>query len=143
MKKNIKSIMLFGLGLAGLVALSCETSQDPIPPRITHLEIGSGDSGAVAAGSDLHVDIEIEAGERIDLVEIRIEQRPGETYSHAWDEQIVYDGHRGARNAHIHEHIDIPNGAAVGAYDFVVSVSDQNGTRAETRRDLTIEAALD
>lgn len=127
------------LAFASLAALSCETSEGPNPPRITHVELGSENSGRVAQGSDLHVEIDIEAGDQIDRVEIRIEQRASETYTHAWDYSVADDEHRGARNAHIHDHIDIPTDAAIGNYDFVITVSDQNGTRAEVRRNLTIE----
>ncbi len=139
MNKKIKLSVLW-LAFASIATLSCERAESPNPPRITHLELGSVDSGRVTVGSDLHVGIDIEAGDQIDRVEIRIEQRASETYTHRWDYRVADDAHRGARNAHIHDHIDIPMEAAVGRYDFVVAVSDQNGTRAETRRDLLIEA---
>lgn len=119
--------------------MSCSKSEDPTLPRITHLEVGSADNGSANVGSDLHVDMEIEAGDRIDLVDIKITQRPSETYTHAWEYQVIWDGHRGARNAHIHEHIDIPGDAALGTYDFLVTITDQNGTTVVVRRDLVLE----
>lgn len=141
MNKKIKIIILTWIGLMSWTAMSCDKSKDPLLPRITHLELGSGDNGIGTVGGDLHLEIDIEAGDRIDLVTIRIVQRTGETYTHGWNYEIVWDEYRGSRNAHIHEHFDIPEDAAPGMYDFVVAVSDQNGTSTEVRRDFTIRPA--
>lgn len=116
---------------------SCKKSDQPIPPRILHLEIGAGNSGSVQVGSDLHFEADIEAGDRLDVIEIVVRPQTNGIHSQ-WSYEMVMEAHRGARNAHIHEHVGIPTAAAPGAYDFVVVAFDQNGTRVEVRRTLMI-----
>lgn len=139
MNNSLLLMMFLSCSVLGLA--SCKKSNGAHAPRIVRLEIGEGDRGKVMAGADLHFEADIEAGNRLDVVEIMIRQRVNGTYAQEWSYRMVLETHRGARNAHLHEHADIPAAAAPAVYDFVVVTSDQNGTHAEARRDLTIQAS--
>ncbi|MFC3196642.1 DUF4625 domain-containing protein [Parapedobacter deserti] len=130
------------IGFAALGASSCkkDTAPDPIAPVIENVEVGRGDNGIGVAGEDFHLEIDVVAGDRIDIILIRIEQRPDETYAREWSHEVTWEQYRGARNTNVHQHFDIPEDAPAGRYDFVIIVHDQNGTRLEERRTLNISA---
>lgn len=142
-KISRRGAFLLLVALTASVLVSCEKADELNPPRVLHLELGSGDKGMALVGADLHVELDVEAGDRIDLITVGIVQRSDDSYSHTWQYEEIWDKFRGTRNTHVHEHIDIPYNAATGMYNFILTITDQNGTSVEVIRKLNIQAAMD
>lgn len=125
-------ILLF----TGLLFTSCDVNNEnpPVSPTIENVEIGSGNNGAGIIGRDFHFDMDIVAGDLIENVQVQIEQRSGETYSHEWSFEITWDEYEGMKNTNVHKHFDIPEDAPEGHYDFIIIVNDQNGSILEEKR---------
>lgn len=131
------------LGLAVIAGLilsfsSCKKDKDPIPdaPVITILEIGSGNSHTVTAGSDLHLEAQIVAEAGIKEIEIDIHGEDGIHYS--INHKYTDGKYIGAKNIEFHEHIVIPHAAPAGSYHLHFIVTDQKGQSTEADADLTI-----
>ena len=139
--KTRKTTFVIGfIGLAAFAVSSCkkDTPPDPAMPVIEHMEVGLGDNGIGVIGEDFHVEMDVVAGDRIDVIQVRIEQRPDETYAREWRHEITWEQYRGAKNTNVHKHFDIPEDAPEGTYDFVIVVRDQNGAKLEETRVLNI-----
>lgn len=124
---------------AGVVFTSCSKDDDPpVPaPVVSSLEVGTDDSHTAIAGSDIHLEAEIEAPGKISTitVEIHSESGPGWEFTQVWDE------FSGQLNATFHEHIDIPEDAAPGEYHLHFTVMDMAGNATEIEEELEIQAA--
>lgn len=139
--KTRKTPFIIGfIGLAAIAVSSCEKDSPPEPamPGIENIEVGLGDNGIGIVGEDFHLEMDVVAGDRIDVIQVRIEQRAGETYAKEWRHEITWEQYRGAKNTNVHKHFDIPADAPEGTYDFMIVVSDQNGATLEETRTLTI-----
>ena len=111
---------------------SCEENDEveiKPEPSINEVEIGSGNNGTGVIGRDFHFNAEVIAGDKIDSVSLQIVPRADETYSGEWSFEILYMQYKGAKNATIHKHFDIPEDAVEGKYDFLITVTDENGTK--------------
>ncbi|UOB17465.1 DUF4625 domain-containing protein [Abyssalbus ytuae] len=129
MKKNF---ILYLIALLAFLITSCNNDDDDaqLPtPTINEVEIGSDNQGII--GRDFHFNIEVVAGNMIDLVQININPREDEIYSHNWSFEIIWDEFKGIKNATVHKHFDVPEDAAEGKYDFIITVTDENGTKLE------------
>lgn len=126
--------------IAGLIFASCNVNNvdPPTLPTIEGVEIGTGNNEIGVIGRDFHFEMDVVAGERIDDVQIRIQQRSDETYSHEWSHEVTWNEFQGLKNANVHKHLTIPEDAAEGVYDFVITVNDVNGTKLEEFRALTL-----
>lgn len=131
---------LTGLLLMTVMTVSCKKDDiAPSPsgnPVINITELGSGNSGTVEAGKDLHIEGVIEAEGLIDKIEIEIHQEGGSFEI----EQIYTEEYAGSRKANFHEHIDIPAEAPAGEYHFHIKVTDKKGQTAEFESDLIVVA---
>lgn len=139
--KTRKTPFIIGfIGLAAIAVSSCEKDSPPEPamPGIENIEVGLGDNGIGIVGEDFHLEMDVVAGDRIDVIQVRIEQRAGKTYAKEWRHEITWEQYRGAKNTNVHKHFDIPADAPEGTYDFMIVVSDQNGATLEETRTLTI-----
>lgn len=114
---------------------------DQNPPTMENVEVGLNDNGIGIIGRDFHFNADILAGDKIENVQIRILQKAGETFSEEWSYEITWDQYKGANNANVHQHFDIPDEAPEGKYDFIIIVNDQNGTKLEEKRSIGIYAA--
>lgn len=150
--KLIRTRNLYMKRVNGLLALllplaffACNNDKDPAPvlpqPAIDKIEIGLGNNEIGVIGRDFHFNAEILAGDKIENVQIKIQQRREETYVREWGYEIIWDQYKGAKNTTVHKHFDIPEDAAEGAYDFLIIVNDQNGTTREEKRKITIYKA--
>ncbi|MGO3109801.1 MAG: DUF4625 domain-containing protein [Sphingobacterium sp.] len=110
-------------------------------PTIENLELGLSNSGFGVIGRDFHFQADILAGDKIDRVEVQIQQKEGETYAKQWGYNIIWEQYRGVKNTTVHKNFDIPADAIEGKYDLYVHVYDQNGTKLEMRNDFTIYIA--
>lgn len=140
MKKNNSSFVL--LLLIALFAACAKDKENINPeqkmPSIENLEIGLANGGFAVIGNDFHFNADILAGDKLDKIELKILQKAGETYANVWKHEIVYEQYRGAKNANLHKHFDIPTSAPEGKYDFFVIVHDQNGRKLEIKKDFVI-----
>jgi len=123
--------------------MACNKNEEPeLPkPTISDIEIGLNNNEIGVTGRDFHFNAEVLAGDKIDIVQIKIVQRSTETYSGTWGHEIIWEQYKGAKNATVHKHFDIPADAIDGKYDFLIIVKDQNGTILEEKRILNIYKA--
>jgi len=134
-------INYFLLTLVAIVIFtSCDDDPEPVllKPTITNVEIGSGNNGIGVIGRDFHLNADIVAGDKIDQVQVKIEPKAGEIYAGPWSFQVSFDQFKGAKNTNVHQHFDIPEDAVEGKYNFVIVVTDENGTSLEETRDFQI-----
>ena len=127
---------------AALAFTSCDSDNDTETekaiPKIDKIELGLGNNETGTIGQDFHFNAEVTAGDKIENVQVKIVQRSTETYSKPWSHEITWTQYADAKNATVHKHFDIPEDAAEGKYDFIIIVNDQNGTKLEVKKNLTI-----
>lgn len=143
MRNSIKPIALF-IAFATLAIAGCKKeTPEPEKPKATlsNIEVGLGNNGIGVIGRDFHLNMDILAGDKIDLVQIKIEQITGETYTKTWSHEISWEEFKGVKNATVHKHFDIPEDAAEGKYDFLIIVKDHNGTTLEEKRTVSLYLA--
>lgn len=122
-----------------ITACSSDDEQIELPiPSVSDIEIGLNNNEIGVVGRDFHFNAEIIAGDKIDVVQINIEPKDGETYAGPWSFEITWDDFKGVKNATVHEHFNIPEGAVEGTYDFIITIEDENGTKLEEARTITI-----
>lgn len=107
-------------------------------PTIDKIELGLGNNETATIGADFHFNAEVTAADKIDNIQVKIVQKSTETYSKAWSHEITWTQYAGAKNTTVHKHFDIPEDAAEGKYDFIIIVNDQNGSKLEVKKNLTI-----
>lgn len=124
---------------------SCSKDDDPeeiLPePSMSNIEIGLGGNGQGTIGRDFHLNADIVAGERIDMVTVDILPRDGEEYARDWSFRIEWDEFKGKQNTTVHKHFNIPGDAPEGIYDFIITVTDENGTSLKEVYDVELIAA--
>ncbi len=127
--------------MAALIFAGCKKDDiqtEPVTPTIDEIEIGSNNNETGIIGRDFHFNAKVLAGDKIDLVQIRIQPRAGETYARPWSYTVEWTEYKGAKNATIHKHFDIPTTTAEGTYDFQIIVKDENGTILEVKKTIRI-----
>lgn len=130
--------------LVAVSIISCTREKDTLlSPSASNLEIGTGNNKRGVIGKDFHLNADVLAGSKIELVKVVISQKSTETYTSKWSYQIEWDIYKGAKNTNVHKHFDIPADAVKGLYDFTFIVKDQNGTQLQIREDFTILAEAD
>lgn len=131
----------FTVAIMIMVTSGCKNSTGPDvdKPVISELEIGIGNSHVGYIGSDLHMQAEIVAEGKIDLITVEIHKEDGT----GEEIEAEYDDYAGLLNATFHKHIDIPDGTAAGDYHFHLTVTDQEGNSTSVEEELTIEELVD
>ncbi len=123
---------------------SCSSDNDEIElaePTISNVEIGLSNNEIGVIGRDFHLNAEIVAGDKIDLVQVTFEPIEGENYTGSWSFEMTWNEFKGVKNATVHKHFDIPEDAVEGKYDFTIIVYDENGTTLKEMRNITIYKA--
>lgn len=118
-----------------------QPTQELAQPKIENVEIGLNNNEIGIIGRDFHFNADIIAGDKIDVVQIKIIQRSAETYASSWNHEITWEQYKGAKNTNVHKHFSIPDNAVEGKYDFVITVKDENGTTLEEKRRISIYSA--
>ena len=147
MKNRISNLTRFIIVLAiSIAAVSCEKDETKMP-EILDFELGYDNSKTVHAGNDLHIDADIRAENRIDLIVIEIHFEgdhkksisvaSGENH-HGWEVDTTYYKFNGLKNSLFHEHLKVPLEAEPGEYHFYFKVIDMEGYTAEIKEDLEI-----
>lgn len=140
MKKSMNHIALF-IALFALAITGCKKdTPEAEKPKATlsNIEVGSGNNGIGVIGKDFHFNADIVAGDKIDIIQIKIEPMAGEAYSKTWSHEVKWEQYQGARNTNVHKHFNIPADAPEGKYNFLIIVKDQNGTTLEEKRTVTL-----
>lgn len=139
MFKQFKTLtLLLTIAMMALLA-SCEKDADTAKPVTNDMEIGLNDSHTAYIGSDLHIEAEIVAEGRIDMVLVEILMEEGE------DNEIEasYTEFSGLKNTTFHKHVDIPEETLPGTYHFHFTVTDQEGNQTTVEDEITIEELAD
>lgn len=135
-----KLLMIVAAFAVGLVFTSCEKDEEIIAkPEINNLELGLGDSHIGYIGSDLHMEAEILAEGKIDVVTVEIHSEDGS----GEEIEASFDDYSGQLNATFHKHVDIPAEMEEGEYHFHLSVVDMLGNTTEIEEELTLEIIVD
>jgi len=121
---------------------SCRKDNNDSPelsaPTVENLEIGLDNNETGVIGKDFHFNADVLVSGKIENVQVKILPRSGEHYAKAWSHEITWDSYRDAKNATVHKHFYIPTDAVEGKYDFVVIINDQNGSKLEVKKSITI-----
>lgn len=141
MKTQIRINTTMVLIIFLLVITSCEKDEAKINKPVIDLhEVGIGNSHTAYIGSDLHLEAEITAEGKIDLVTVEIHQEEGS------GEEIIttYNEFKGFKNTTFHKHVDIPaEGVEPGSYHLHLIVTDLEGNQATAEKELTIVELAD
>ena len=141
MKKS-KTLLLLLLTAFTFNACKKDKVDAELPlPTISNLEIGSGNNKQGIIGKDFHLDMDVTAGDKINTVQIGIVQRKENTYAKDWLFELTWTEFKGVKNTNVHKHFTIPSDAPVGQYDFMIKVTDENGTVKEEKHTLTLVSA--
>jgi len=145
MKNKIKQAAILLL-LCTSVFSACKKDEETAAPSaamptVENMEIGLNNSAIGVIDRDFHFEADVIAGDKIDVVELRILQKAGETYSKSWKHEISWTQYKGAKNTNIHKHFMIPADAAEGRYDFMIIVKDQNGAVLELKKEIQLYTA--
>ena len=137
MKHIIQSIAL--ATMLSITFFSCENND---PPQITIHELGYDNTKTVAAGSELHIDADILAPQKIENIQLIIhsetehQQAPAQKspsslqITDTWELDSIYTkGYTGVKNTDFHEHIDVPSTAVPGHYHVHIKVTDKAGNQ--------------
>ena len=132
----------------GLFFTSCEKDDETNPkPVVTLSELGYENSKIGYVGSDLHIEAEILAEGKVDIVTIEIhpegehEEKSASIVLHEgeWDFDTTYTEFSGIIDPTFHKHVDIPMHADTGHYHFHFIVTDMEGQQTVVQEELKIE----
>lgn len=138
MKTTIRAISSLFVAATLVFFTSCE-KDDITKPVISDLELGIGNSHVAYAGADLHIQVEVEAVNNIDVIAVEIHQEEGSS-----DEiEATYDEFAGLKNTTFHKHVDIPAETPVGTYHVHITVTDQEGYQTTVEEEIEIEGLVD
>jgi hypothetical protein len=134
-----KTILLLFVAATLVFFTSCEKDDDVAKPVINVLELGLADSHVAYIGADLHIEAEMEAEGRIDVITVEIHQEEGSS-----DEiEASYDEFAGLKNTTFHKHVDIPAETTAGTYHVHITVTDQEGNQTTVEDEIEIEELAD
>jgi hypothetical protein len=145
-----KSILIIFLALAtALNFTSCKNNDDDdddnknVKPVITLNELGYQNTKIGYPGSDLHIEADIFAENKIRTITVTV--HPEGTTSKEWEVDTTYTSSKyaGVKNAEFHEHLEIPIDAGLGDYHFHLSVIDNEGNQTEVEEELEIAEPTD
>lgn len=140
MKTTIKTIALLFIATSMLLFNSCENDDEDVSkPVISDLELGIGNSHVAYAGADLHIEAQIDAVNKIDVVAVDIHQEEGSSDKI----EATYDEYAGLKNTTFHKHVDIPVETPTGTYHVHITVTDQEGYQTTVEEEIEIEELED
>ena len=136
---NLKhALILVAILFIGATFTSCDDDDDngvnsPVI-NVADIEIGYDNSHIATPGTDLHLDVEIEAEGKIKTIAIELHKEDGsnEEYEYEWTE------FEGLLNLDFHEHYEIPETAPAGEYHFHFVVTDMEGNQTSYEADLEL-----
>jgi hypothetical protein len=144
--KTLKILTLLIIGLA--ILSSCKKDEDDDkknPPVILSWEFGYENSGIAYAGSDLHMEAEIEAENKVSTIHVTIhpEGEHKNLMHEEWEVDTTYTKFSGIINPTFHEHLDVPAEADEGHYHFHFIITDMEGYVTEKEAELEVQYPTD
>ena len=140
MKKNLVLTVVLLMGLCMFTFSSCDDEKESTGKPIVGLnEVGKENSKTGIAGSDLHLEGEIIAENLIRRIDIEIHQEDGGDFK--IEKSFTEGKYIGVKNAHFHEHIEIPSEAPAVKYHLHFTVTDRLGQTETRESELTVKAA--
>ncbi len=146
MNSKLKILTLFFTIASVAILSSCDKDETTPNPVITLTELGYENSKIGYAGTDLHIEAEIVAEGKIDIITIEIhpegehEDKSTSIFLHEdeWEMDTTYTKFSGIIDPTFHEHIDIPAYADTGHYHFHFTVTDLEGRQTVVEEELEI-----
>jgi hypothetical protein len=125
-------VVFTALILSIVLITSCS---DAGRPEVSSFELGYENSKTGVPGGELHMDAEVLAEGKIDVIQVGIhpemDHKKGsarlESSAEGWEFDTTYTKFSGLKNTDFHEHIEIPEDAEPGHYHFHFSVTDMEG----------------
>ena len=142
MKKSLFMAAVLLLSLCMFTFSACDDNEEDKnvgKPVVALNEVGEENSKTAIAGSDLHLEGEITAENRIKRIDIEIHQEEGGEFR--IEKSFTEGKYIGVKNTTFHEHIDIPAEAPAGAYHLHFTVTDQLGQTEMAQSELAVKAA--
>ncbi|NQX85740.1 MAG: DUF4625 domain-containing protein [Flavobacteriaceae bacterium] len=137
LRHNLACIMLFIFGLTINSCTSDDEDNNVLSAPVINtedIEIGHDNSHSATPGTELHLDVEIEAEGKISTIAIELHKEDGygEEYEYEWTE------FEGLLNLDFHEHYEIPASATIGEYHFHFVVTDMEGSQTSYEADFNL-----
>jgi hypothetical protein len=133
--------------ILSLSIMSCDKdeSDDVKPPIITTWEFGYENTGVAYAGSDLHIEAQIEAEGKVNTIQVTIhpEEEHKNLMHEEWEVDTTYTKFAGVINPTFHEHLDVPAEADTGNYHFHFIIVDMEGNVTEKEAELEVQYPTD
>ncbi|HBH49118.1 MAG TPA: hypothetical protein DDX98_10780 [Bacteroidales bacterium] len=137
--KNLLKLNVI-LIIASTLFVACEKEEDPQKLTISDVVAENHDGGVeVQRGGTISVNFTATAGDdaRLDFYHIEIHDHPESGLVE--DEYRIIDASfkdeaifKGLREAHVHEHVTVPDNANLGEYHVVIVVVDEAGNSVDT-----------
>lgn len=132
--KTLAAVLAISLG-ATLSSCEKENDETVAKPRITLEELGHDNSHEAHLDDELHIEADIVAEGKISKVVVELHNEGG---SGDEIEEEFTEGLTGLKNAHFHDHIEIPASFATGDYHFHMTVIDQEGQSSSVEAEVEI-----
>jgi len=127
--------LIFWIATVMMVAGIYGCSKDHARPVISEFEIGKDNSGIAYQGGELHIEANIEAEGKIDVIILEIHfEGTGE----GWEFEYTWTEFKGLKNTTFHKDIDVPAEALTGEYHVDLKVRDQQGHETKVEGELII-----
>ena len=143
----MKHIAILFIAILSLSIISCDKdeSDDVNPPVITAWEFGYENTGLAYAGSDLHIEAQIEAEGKVNTIQVTIhpEGEHKNLMHEEWEVDTTYTKFAGVINPTFHEHLDVPAEADTGHYHFHFIIIDMEGNVTEKEAELEVQYPTD
>ena len=139
----LKKLSFVALSATLLFACSKEDEKNGITtpaPKIEELELGHENSKIGHIGDDVHIEALFSAEGMIKETKLQITYTSGKSSFKIEEISTEFVGKKGGK---IHKHVDIPADAKEGNYDFLFSVTDQNGQTTSVKEVLKVEKKRD
>lgn len=125
----------------GIMVSGCKDESESTEPVISDVSAVNHDTGGttVPKGGTVSVNFEVRATNdaRLEYYHLEIHDHPAS--GKVEDEYKIIDDpfydeptFKGLRNAHVHQHISVPDDANAGPYHVVIVVVDSEGNSADT-----------
>ncbi|NSW45055.1 MAG: DUF4625 domain-containing protein [Bacteroidales bacterium] len=133
-------IVIATMGIVIFNACKKENKTEITKPQIRLKEVGLDNSKIGYIGSDFHLEADIEAEAKINIVKIEIHSE----HTKSWYFDSTYSEFAGLKNAEFHKHIDMPtNLTDTGQYHLHFIVSDMNGNQSSVESEIQIKQPTD
>lgn len=143
MKTKFHLIFIFSL----IFFVACKKPQSLLKPEIQLMELGYFDTKTAFVGADFYAEANLFTKAKIKSVSVEVYPESKLLTKNGneqkWLIDSVFAKFDGLVNAVFHEHFDIPLGAEVGVYQFVMTVTDWNGNTSTIEEKFELRLSTD